>query len=306
MERSTGPSRWDRRNAYRNRVGRISVRHMCADGLESQPSPSLGWRKLRPTMSTKSLMSTLAFGIERIDVVHADLARGHVPLVLTRLFVFPDDIGLRLIVGPEILDVHVRVLVADRFVGEEAQRLVHADRPAHLLVDIRLDHLRAPIAMVGADEAAHADVVQQTGEDHLLRQPGLERVGGALQEVIHGGEAVVEIVEQRRLRRHLRQPRVVAHQHVLAGVLRLQRNAAVVADLAVGEVEQKRLGDDALELFFHLMFELVGTFRQCLGLLVDVHGSPWRLLVVGRLELYTESPPAARGDLVRAMLLTRL
>ncbi len=50
------------RNAYRYRVGRISVRHICADGLESQPSPSSGWRKLRPTISTKSSMSTLALG----------------------------------------------------------------------------------------------------------------------------------------------------------------------------------------------------------------------------------------------------
>ena len=68
---------------------------------------------------------------------------------------------------------------------------------------------------------AHADVVQQAGEDDLLRQPGLERVGGALQQMVHGGEAAAEVVEQRRLRRHLRQPRVVAHQHVLAGILRL-------------------------------------------------------------------------------------
>jgi hypothetical protein len=48
--------------AHKNRVGRISVRHMCAEGLESQPSPSLGWRKLRPTISTKSSILTLAFG----------------------------------------------------------------------------------------------------------------------------------------------------------------------------------------------------------------------------------------------------
>ena len=53
------PLRW---GAYRNRVGHIMVRHMCADGLLSRPSPSLGCLKLRPMMSTKSPRLTLAFG----------------------------------------------------------------------------------------------------------------------------------------------------------------------------------------------------------------------------------------------------
>ena len=108
---------------------------------------------------------------------------------------------------------------------------------------------------------AHADVVQQTGEDDLFRQAGLERVGGALQQMVHRGKPQTEVVEQLRLRRHLRQPRVVAHQHVFAGILLVQRGAAINADPAVGEVEQQRLADNALELFFHLVFELVGAFR---------------------------------------------
>src|ERR1700683_5671028 len=51
-----------RRPLYRNRVGHISVRHICADGEVSKPRPSFGCLKLRPTMSTKSSRLTLAFG----------------------------------------------------------------------------------------------------------------------------------------------------------------------------------------------------------------------------------------------------
>ena len=80
----------------------------------------------------------------------------------------------------------MRVFVADRFVGVEAQHLVRADRPGHFLVDIGLDQLRAPIAVVAADEADRRDVVQQAGEHHLLRQPGLDRVPRALQQMQHG------------------------------------------------------------------------------------------------------------------------
>ena len=47
---------------YKNRVGHISVRHMCDDGVLSRPRPSFGCLKLRPMMSTKSSRSTLASG----------------------------------------------------------------------------------------------------------------------------------------------------------------------------------------------------------------------------------------------------
>ena len=71
---------------------------------------------------------------------------------------FGDDVRLRLIVGAEIFDVHLRIFVADGSIGEEAQRLVGAHRPAHLFVDIGLDHLRAPIAVVAANEADDAEI----------------------------------------------------------------------------------------------------------------------------------------------------
>ena len=43
-------------------VGIMMVRHMCAEGLASQPSPSFGCRKWRPTTSVNSSSSTLTFG----------------------------------------------------------------------------------------------------------------------------------------------------------------------------------------------------------------------------------------------------
>ena len=49
-------------NIYRNRVGHMMVRHMCADGLLSKPRPSFGCLKWRPMMSTKSSRLTLASG----------------------------------------------------------------------------------------------------------------------------------------------------------------------------------------------------------------------------------------------------
>src|SRR5438105_10527873 len=48
--------------AHKYRVGHISVRHMCDDGVLSRPRPSFGCLKLRPMMSTKSSSLTLAFG----------------------------------------------------------------------------------------------------------------------------------------------------------------------------------------------------------------------------------------------------
>src|SRR6266446_4406910 len=58
-----------------------------------------------------------------------------------------------------------------------AVRMHQAHRPAHLVIDIGLDHLRAPIAVVAADEARNADVVQQAGQNDLLAVPALERMG---------------------------------------------------------------------------------------------------------------------------------
>jgi Amidase len=47
---------------HRKLLGQIIVRHMCATGEPSNPSPSAGWAKLRPITSSNSLKSTTASG----------------------------------------------------------------------------------------------------------------------------------------------------------------------------------------------------------------------------------------------------
>ena len=109
-------------------------------------------------------------GVERIDVVHGDLPARHVPFVVPHPLVVFLDIGVGAVFLAERGDVGLRIFVADRLVGVEAQHLVRADRPGHFLIDIGLDQLRPPIAVVAADEADGRDVVQQAGEHHLLGQ----------------------------------------------------------------------------------------------------------------------------------------
>src|SRR4029078_589098 len=61
----------------------------------------------------------LGIRIEGIDIVERDQPRAHVPFVVPRALVFGDDIRLRLVVGAEELDVHLRIFVADRRIGEK-------------------------------------------------------------------------------------------------------------------------------------------------------------------------------------------
>src|SRR5262245_1447663 len=51
-----------RDGSYRYFVGHMMVRHMWAAGLASNPSPSFGCRKFRPTTSVNSSSSTRTFG----------------------------------------------------------------------------------------------------------------------------------------------------------------------------------------------------------------------------------------------------
>src|SRR5438105_4823088 len=89
-----------------------------------------------------------------------------------------------------------------------------ANRPAYLLVDVRLEQLRSPVPMVRADEADDADVVQETGQDNFLGLLAFESMRRALQQMIRRSKAVPEKIDQRRLLRHLLQTRIVAHQQV--------------------------------------------------------------------------------------------
>jgi hypothetical protein len=91
--------------------------------------------------------------------------------------------------------------------------------------------------VVAADEAGDADVVEEARQHDLLLVAGLERQRRALQEMVHRYESVLEEIDQRRLVRHLRQPRIGAHQEILAGIARLQLGAADIVEIAVGHVE---------------------------------------------------------------------
>src|SRR5256886_15282403 len=119
-------------------------------------------------------------GIERVEVVHADQPRRHVPLVIARELVVALDVGLDLVVRAEELDVHLGVAVPDRLVREEAQGLVIANGPAHLRIDVRLEELGRPVAVIAPDETGDGDVGERAGEDDLLARAGFYGQGPAL------------------------------------------------------------------------------------------------------------------------------
>ena len=153
--------------------------------------------------------------IEGVDVVDRDQARGFVPLVRTDLLVGALDVRFGLVVGAEKLDVEIGIRVAVLFVRVETQHLVRPNRPAHFFGDVRFEQLRAPIAVIAADEHRDGHVVHEARHDDLLIAAGLERVRRALQQMRRGRHAKFEEVEQRRLVGHLRQPRVGAHVEAL-------------------------------------------------------------------------------------------
>src|SRR5437867_7377501 len=186
-------------------------------------------------------------GIERVEVVDANQARAHVPLVLARVLVVPLDVRVWLVVGAEELDVHIRVSVPDRLVREESQRLVIADRPRDLFVHVGLEHLRRPVAVIAADEAGDRDVVQQAGEHELLGDAVLLRQPRALHEVVGRAEAVLEEVEQRGPLGHPRQARILVHHHQLAVVGPGDRHARV----AIPRHVDHRLHDRPVQLLGH-------------------------------------------------------
>ena len=185
-------------------------------------------------------------GVEGVEVVDGEQPRRHVPLVPARVLVGPLDVGLGLEVRAEQTDVRVRVAVAHRLVGVEPQHLVVADREAHLGVHVGLHELSGPVAMVGADEAAGGDVVQEAGEDDLLARPVLLREPRALQQVGGGPEAVAEEIEQGGLVGHARQARVVPHEVALALIRRVRQRRARIA-LARG-VDDGLHDDESVQL----------------------------------------------------------
>ena len=77
-----------------------------------------------------------------------------------RFFPSLDQVGLWFVVCTEEIDVRLWIFVANGFIRKEAQRLMFLYGPANLLINIWLDHLRAPITMVGTDEISDTDIMQ--------------------------------------------------------------------------------------------------------------------------------------------------
>jgi len=97
--------------------------------------------------------------------------------------------------------------------------------------------------------------MQQAGEHHLFRQSGVDRVPRALQDMRRRAEAIFEKVDQGRLFRHFRQPRIVAHQDPRLRVLRHDRaGVRRRTHIAFGHAVEPRLDDDVVELVAHLLF----------------------------------------------------
>jgi hypothetical protein len=122
------------------------------------------------------------------------------------------------------------------------------DRPGDFLIDVRSDHLRAPVAVVGRQQPGVGDVVQQARHDHLLAEPVLPRHPGALQQVHPGGlgKAQQEEVPQRGALGHLGQRGVVSHHHDGVRVLaRLGQQGATVGRRGRAHDRHRRRHDDA-------------------------------------------------------------
>src|SRR5207248_3780775 len=124
-------------------------------------------------------------------------ARRHVVLVLARVLVFTFEVSAGLEVRAEKPDVRLGIRVSDRLVRIETQHLVIADRERHLLVDVRLEKLSGPVAVIGADESDVADVVYEAREDDFLAHAVLLREPRALEQVDGGREAMPEEIEKR-------------------------------------------------------------------------------------------------------------
>ena len=157
-------------------------------------------------------------GVEGVLVVQGDVARFHVPLVGLGFGVRVHDVLVGLVVLAEHPVVHLGILVADGGVGEEPKRLVVADAPGDALVDVGLDHLSAPVPVVGPHEIRYRNVVEEAGHDGPLRHPDFLGSRGALEHVSCRSESKPVEVDERRLRRHRRKIIVVgvrAHPRLL-------------------------------------------------------------------------------------------
>src|SRR5215471_19776655 len=89
-----------------------------------EPEPFFRLLEITPDDVDEVVETDFSVGIERIDIVHADEPRGHVPFVRSGTLVLLHDVRLRLVVGPEQFLVEIGIAVSDRFVREKAKGLV--------------------------------------------------------------------------------------------------------------------------------------------------------------------------------------
>src|SRR5262249_39614305 len=122
--------------------------------------------------------------IKRVEIVEADQPGRHVPSVTPSPLIFLANIRLDFIIVSQNVPEIFRFIVTDRLIWKKTKRLVHPDGPAHFLVDIGLEQLRSPIAVIAPNEAVNRNVVKETGNDHLLVMSSLLSESGALQEMV--------------------------------------------------------------------------------------------------------------------------
>src|SRR5215217_7439817 len=163
------------------------------DGAAVEPKPFLGLLEVAADDVREVIDVDDGVRVERVEIVEGDQAAGHVPFVVARPLVLLFNVRLDLVIRPHQLDVHLRVLVTNGVVWEEPERLVAADRPTDLFVDVRGDELLAPVAMIATDEPDDADIVQEAGHDDLLVVAVSQGEGGALEQMgLRGREPVLE------------------------------------------------------------------------------------------------------------------
>src|SRR5207249_10637454 len=92
--------------------------------------------------------------------------------------------------------------------------------------------------------------------------------------------ASFEIVQKRRLRRHLRQPRTVVPQLMLAVLNREVGTDAGCTELAVRHIEQRRFRNEYIELIAHLPLKgICALVQRCIlshGLILLIESPDYR------------------------------
>ena len=102
----------------------------------------------------------------------------------------------------------------------------------------------------------------------------------ALQQMVDALGAIIKKIGERRLRRHPRQTRIVAHQIILTLSSREVRTRIGRAELAVRHIEQRRFRKKYIELVAHFLLEgicaLVQRYILSHGLILLIESPDYR------------------------------